>query len=448
MADKIPGETVEKANAILLPTKSKESYDKEYSKFQSWLQTNNVETINETVLLEYFEEMSEVFSPSSLWTKYSMLKKTLLVNKNIDLSSYHKLCEHLKEQIKGYESKKSKVLSSEQVLKFLKDAPNKAFLAVKVAVLFGVFGRCRRQELVNILVDNVDDRGSVIVVTIPATKTDKRRIFTIIDENEMNSIDLIRQYMSLRPQCELKRFFLNYRDGRCTAQPIGKNTFGKIPCTIAKYFGLKDAEKYTGHGLRRTSATLLADSGASMTTRKRKITDVEDNLEDSMCSKNKISNGDGCEPFDEKPSISTSDMPSTDDVSVTDSDDKIMLATLTSSCEIFDEKPSVSTGDQLIYDVSITDSEDKIVFAGDPSTSSCEPFDEVPSTSSTGEVINMPSSYEVSVTSPEANSGVANAKIASSSFTAGNITFTGPFNNCTFVVNEKKVGTSLPLKYE
>lgn len=285
----------EKATQNLLPRKSRDSYDKEYDQFLKWMSENAVENINETVLLGYFNDLSEKFSPSSLWAKYSMIKKTLMVNKNINICNFHKLCEYLKQKSKGYEPKKSSVLTRENVLKFIHEAPNETFLMNKVALLFGVFGGCRRQELVNMLVTHVEDRKSVFVVTVPETKTDKKRVFTIIDEDEMKSLKLIRDYISLRPHgCSEKRLFLSYRQGRCTVQPVGKNTFGKIPCIIAKYLGLNNPKKYTGHCLRRTSATLLAEAGANMTTLKRhggwkSTTVAEGYLEDSISSKNEVS---------------------------------------------------------------------------------------------------------------------------------------------------------------
>ena len=110
------------------------------------------------------------------------------------------LGEYLKQSSKGYQAKKSKILTREEVLKFIHEAPNKTYLMIKVALLFGIFGGCRRQELVNMLVDHIEDRGTVFVVNIPETKTDKKRVFTIIEEKEMNSLKLIKEYASLRPQ--------------------------------------------------------------------------------------------------------------------------------------------------------------------------------------------------------------------------------------------------------
>jgi integrase len=39
----------------------------------------------------------------------------------------------------------------------------------------GIAGGCRVGELVNMKIDDVDDRGNVLVVTLPDTKTNKPR---------------------------------------------------------------------------------------------------------------------------------------------------------------------------------------------------------------------------------------------------------------------------------
>ena len=45
--------------------------------------------------------------------------------------------------------------------------------------------------------------------------------------------------------------------------------FGKIPNQIAEYLGLENAKDYTGHCLRRSSATFLTDSSADLLQLKR-----------------------------------------------------------------------------------------------------------------------------------------------------------------------------------
>lgn len=74
---------------------------------------------------------------------------------------------------------------------------------------------------------------------------------------------------------------------------MGVNKIGGIPREIATFLKLSEPELFTGHCLRRTSATLLADSGADLTTLKRhggwKSNNVaEEYIEDSIENKSKI----------------------------------------------------------------------------------------------------------------------------------------------------------------
>jgi hypothetical protein len=48
-----------------------------------------------------------------------------------------------------------------------------------------------------------------------------------------------------------ERLFVFYRNGKCSTQPVGINTFGKIPSDIAKYLGLTNPHEYSGHTFRR-----------------------------------------------------------------------------------------------------------------------------------------------------------------------------------------------------
>jgi integrase len=99
--------------------------------------------------------------------------------------------------------------------------------------------------------------------------SNKKIGFTIVEENGINALKLFRQYMALRPRYTKKRrFFLTYGKGRCTVQPVGKNTIGGVPNIIAKYLKLENLHQFTGHCLRRTSSTLWIEAGASFETRK------------------------------------------------------------------------------------------------------------------------------------------------------------------------------------
>lgn len=115
--------------------------------------------------------------------------------------------------------------------------------------------------------DDIQDCGNVLNIVIPDSKTHKERRFSVVNEGfGVNTIDLYRRYVALRPTNSPLRFFLHYYKGKCTRQNVGINTFGKIPRKIATFLKLENPAKYTGHSFRRSSATLLVNAGIVMIT--------------------------------------------------------------------------------------------------------------------------------------------------------------------------------------
>ena len=164
---------------------------------------------------------------------------------------------------------------------------------MKVALIFGICGACRSHELKDLEIQDVQDLGSALFVTIPKTKTNLPRSFTIVNTH----YKICKRYINLRPQGidnTTRRFFLNYQHNKCTRQVIGINKFASVPKEIAKFLKLPDSQLYTGHSLRRSSTTLLANTGANMTEIKQhggwKSSSVaEQYIEDSIT--NKINRG-------------------------------------------------------------------------------------------------------------------------------------------------------------
>ncbi|KAJ4429876.1 hypothetical protein ANN_22080 [Periplaneta americana] len=74
---------------------------------------------------------------------------------------------------------------------------------------------------------------------------------------------------SLVPDKSRARFFHRFSNGKCTNQVVGMNTIGRVPSNIAKFSNLNDPDSYTGHAFGRTSATLLANTGADTLALKR-----------------------------------------------------------------------------------------------------------------------------------------------------------------------------------
>lgn len=220
-----------------------------------------------------------------------MLKKMLNVREKVDISNYRLLNAFLKNKSSGFTSNKSKVLTSEEVQKFLTEAPDHVYLATKVALFFGVFGACRSHELVNVKIQDVTKQGNLLVVDLPDTKNKKPRKFVIGEE----FTGTVQKYQALRPPAATTdRFFLNYQKGKCTTQVIGKHKFQSMPKSIATFLNLQEPDSYTGHAFRRTSATIFADSGADLLTLKRlggwkSSTIAEGYVEESVANKAKVS---------------------------------------------------------------------------------------------------------------------------------------------------------------
>lgn len=287
-------------NAIsgLLPDKSKSLYEKTYANYESWCTQKNVENItHEKVFLAYFKEQSMTKKSSSLWSYYSMLRSTLLLKKNVDISKYSHLIAFLKRNSDSYKPKKSRILTKENIVKFLQEAENEKYLLLKVSMIIGISGACRREELKNLKTKDVHDEGTVFRIVIPSTKTNVCREFFVThgDVEGVNMVHLVRTYASMRPSdVETSRFFLSFRNNKCTKQPVGIHTFGNMCKIIAAFLKLPYSAEYTGHCFRRSSASLLADSGVDLHTIKRhggwkSDTVAEGYVENSRENKKRIS---------------------------------------------------------------------------------------------------------------------------------------------------------------
>ena len=60
--------------------RSKALYSKQYEYIVRGMETEHMSNIHESVFLAHFAKLSKTISPNSLWTKYSMLKNTTLIN--------------------------------------------------------------------------------------------------------------------------------------------------------------------------------------------------------------------------------------------------------------------------------------------------------------------------------------------------------------------------------
>src|SRR5699024_3808885 len=104
----------------LLPEKSRKKYEQVYKTFMDWRIQKNVSSFSENVLIAYLGELSDKYKSSSLWAVYSMLRSTLIINNDINIETYSKLKAFLKRKSEGYQAKKAKTFTPEEVQKFIR----------------------------------------------------------------------------------------------------------------------------------------------------------------------------------------------------------------------------------------------------------------------------------------------------------------------------------------
>jgi hypothetical protein len=130
-----PPEVTERANAAIatiIPGKSKIQNERAYIQFREWCTTKNVVRISEKVLLAYLDEKSAKLKPPTLWSTFSMLKAMLNVKENIDVRKLPTNVPYLKNKSVGYRGKKSKILTQEDISKFIEEAAEEKKLLKKV----------------------------------------------------------------------------------------------------------------------------------------------------------------------------------------------------------------------------------------------------------------------------------------------------------------------------
>jgi integrase len=239
-----------------------------YLKFHESYPPNTKHSSN--LFLEFLTSISERYCANTLWQCHSAVGKWLLMYENIDIKSNILIKNFLKRKSKTHLEKKSLTLNEENINDFLVNAPNNDnFLLIKCAMVVGISGLTRISELTNLDFSNLKLSGDNYEFLISQSKTDlKKKGFTFIVVPPFSHY--ITNYVNVFP-LELRkgRFFRKIINGAPSQAAVGKNTLASYPKLVAEFLGLENSEQYTGHCLRRTGATILADRGVSKITLKR-----------------------------------------------------------------------------------------------------------------------------------------------------------------------------------
>lgn len=123
-------------NSETLPKKSSDRYLQVYESYKKWLNENQkyLSSCHENNLIMYFNSLKEKLKPSTLWSIWSMLKKTLNAKDQIDVNKFLNLKAILKSNSKGYKPVKSLILKWPEIERFIKEADNRVYLSYKVNI--------------------------------------------------------------------------------------------------------------------------------------------------------------------------------------------------------------------------------------------------------------------------------------------------------------------------
>lgn len=271
--DKPLKRTVEEIMRNSKRLKTQGRYTKAWNEFIAFSDNPVFKYINEDLYLQYFDYLikEKKYCFSTLWSTYSMLNSESQIQGGPKLNIYYRLINLIKGQEKGYQPKQSLVFSSDEIEKFLEEAPSSGiYLLYKAALMIGNYGGLRCIEMAGLLLENFKKSpdGSYWV-TYNVSKQRQENVKNTFHIPEIHASH-IEKYVQCLTESDGRMFrtFVseaknNLTIGRFIKSPMGKNTLAKIPQNIASYLGLKNKELYTGHCFRRTSATLHANGGAT-----------------------------------------------------------------------------------------------------------------------------------------------------------------------------------------
>lgn len=107
-------------------------YNSSYDTFVKWQITNGFTSFDQDALVAYFADAAKTMDSSTISCTYIGLKYTILRNNNIDISTYCRLNALMKH---GIEGKKLKYFTTDEINRFLLEAPDEHYLAMKVREL-------------------------------------------------------------------------------------------------------------------------------------------------------------------------------------------------------------------------------------------------------------------------------------------------------------------------
>ncbi|KAJ8688647.1 hypothetical protein QAD02_024442 [Eretmocerus hayati] len=176
-----------------------------------------------------------------------MVKSCVNAYEGRDIYHSASVTRFIESKHRSHKPKKSITSTPDQIELLMGTAPEPEYLLPKVILAIAISGCLRLIEAVNLTLDiltRLENNFFFIAIPMEALKTCVDRSFTVVGpfagEGKNDNLDT----------------FIN--------SPTGIATIGKVPKVIATFLDLPSIELYTSHRMRRTAATIFADTGANV----------------------------------------------------------------------------------------------------------------------------------------------------------------------------------------
>lgn len=264
--------------ADMVPVNSKDAYSKAWDNFIAFIGHNGAPS--EQDFGKYFKHLKTErgLKASSLWSIFSRLNTGYQNRYGVKLQQWPRLIRMLKSYQAGYSRKCARTFSISEINSFLAlDLPSRKFILRKAAVCLAISGGLRCCELRNLTMGNLTATSEGYRVDYKQSKQrgeEKENSFIVPANHKQPSICMVSH---VRAYLDLLKMDLDKDDQEaskslfrcCTKankfgkQPMGINYLSAIGKEVADVLNLPDADSYTGHCFRRTSATIAANQGAT-----------------------------------------------------------------------------------------------------------------------------------------------------------------------------------------
>ncbi|KAJ8664690.1 hypothetical protein QAD02_006352 [Eretmocerus hayati] len=253
---------VPSANGVLV---SRDKYLKQYEAYKAWCRERGTPYISEDSLLVYVWKLpvEDGYVASTIKAYLSMVKACIKAFDGVDIGAYVNVNSYVRTASKRHKPKKARILTAQQLHQFCNVAPDAEFFLIKVILIIGVIGCCRKSELLELQMAYVTVTDTSILIDIPpeVTENNTADTFSIVGPFHV----IVKRYLEARKNIDNEKFFLLYRDGTFINSACGDRTIGALPKTVGEFLGSPEPERYTSHSIRRSSSTVYAESGCTDT---------------------------------------------------------------------------------------------------------------------------------------------------------------------------------------